>query len=31
MDRVKELEKKINSNKTRNTRFVNVKATRFCR
>ena len=31
MDRVKELENKINSNKNRNTRFVNVKATRLCK
>ena len=31
MDRVKELEKMINSNKNRNTRFVNVKATRVCK
>ena len=31
MDRVKELENKINSNKNRNTRFVNVKATRVCK
>ena len=31
MNRVKELENKINSNKNRNTRFVNVKATRVCK
>lgn len=31
MNRVKKLESKINSNKNRNTRFVNVKATRVCK
>lgn len=31
MDRLKRLENKINSNKNRNIRFVNVKATRVCK